>query len=152
MDHATVADLEDHLGYWLRLVSNAVSHGFARKLEDEDVTVAEWAVMRRLFDVESASPTRLAEQMGMTKGAISKLADRLTAKGLAARAADPADGRAHALSLTAAGRAKTPILAALADQNDAESFACLAPDERTALVRLLHKIVAAHGLTGVATE
>lgn len=152
MDDAAVSDLEAHLGYWLRLVSNAVSQGFARKLEKEDVTVAEWAVMRRLLDVESVSPTRLAEQMGMTKGAISKLADRLAAKGLAARAADPTDGRAHTLSLTTAGRAKTPALAALADQNDAESFACLAPDERAALERLLLKVVAGHGLTGTPTE
>ena len=35
------SDLTSHLGYWLRHVSNHVSHAFARKLESRDVTVAE---------------------------------------------------------------------------------------------------------------
>ncbi len=35
------SDLHDHLGYWLRTVSNAVSQSFARKVEGEGVTVAE---------------------------------------------------------------------------------------------------------------
>ena len=43
-----VPELTDHLGYWLRQVSNHVSQGFARKLAAQDVTVAEWAVMRVL--------------------------------------------------------------------------------------------------------
>jgi DNA-binding MarR family transcriptional regulator len=38
--------------------------------------------------------------MGMTRGAISKLADRLIAKSLLVRTADPQDGRAQSLSLT----------------------------------------------------
>lgn len=147
-----VSDLEAHVGYWLRLVSNAVSQGFARKLEAEGVTPAEWVALRRLYDADAVSPSRLAEQLGMTKGAISKLADRLTDKGLATRIADPDDGRAHALSLTAIGRAKTPTLAALADQNDAESFTCLDADERATLERMLRKIVVARGLSGAPTE
>ena len=45
-----VSDLAAHTGYWLRMVSNAVSQDFARKLADQGVTVAEWAVMRVLYD------------------------------------------------------------------------------------------------------
>src|SRR5271167_3770136 len=99
------AELTAHLGYWLRYVSNHVSQAFARKLEAHGVTVAEWVLMRQLLDVEALAPSRLAERMGMTRGAISKLADRLIVKSLAARAADPEDGRAQTLSLTLAGRA-----------------------------------------------
>lgn len=152
MQNRPASDLEAHVGYWLRLVSNATSHAFARKLEAEGVTPAEWVALRRLYDADAVSPTRLAEQLGMTKGAISKLADRLIDKGLATRAANPDDGRAHALSLTENGRTKTPGLAALADRNDAESFDCLDADERATLERLLRKIVAARGLSGPPTE
>ena len=104
--------LHDHLGYWMRLVSNAVSHGFARSIEGQGVTVAEWVLLRMLFDQESAAPSHLAKQMGMTKGAISKLSDRLLDKHLIARAADTADRRAHRLALTAAGRAALDAQAA----------------------------------------
>ena len=34
-DTATISSLDTHLGYWLRAVSNSVSQGFARKLEEE---------------------------------------------------------------------------------------------------------------------
>jgi DNA-binding MarR family transcriptional regulator len=84
--------------------------------------------------------------MGMTRGAISKLADRLIAKSMLARLANPVDGRAQTLSLTTAGRALVPELAALADANDAEFFASLTPPDRTALFRILREIVEARGL------
>ena len=38
---ARVSPLESHLGYWLRVVSNHVSHGFKSKVEAHGVTVAE---------------------------------------------------------------------------------------------------------------
>jgi DNA-binding MarR family transcriptional regulator len=138
--------LTDHLGYWLRYVSNHVSQAFARKVEAHGVTVAEWVLMRHLSDEAALAPSRLAERMGMTRGAISKLADRLIAKSMLARLADPVDGRAQTLSLTTAGRALVPELAALADANDAEFFASLTPPDRTALFRILREIVEARGL------
>ncbi|MGA0604184.1 MarR family winged helix-turn-helix transcriptional regulator [Caulobacter sp. KR2-114] len=144
--------LTAHLGYWLRFVSNAVSHAFARRLEAERVTVAEWVVLRALADEDATAPSRLAERMGMTRGAISKLAERLIAKRLVARTACPDDGRAHTLSLTDEGRALVPRLAALADRNDAEFFDHLAQDQRAALEGLLKDIVRRRGLKSVPTD
>lgn len=135
------SELTAHLGYWLRQVSNHVSHAFARKVEAHGVTVAEWVLMRQLLEEEALAPSRLAERMGRTRGAISKLADRLIAKSLVARAADPEDGRAQTLALTPAGRALVPRLAALADANDAEFFDHLEPEDRAALFRILREIV-----------
>ena len=138
---STVPELSSHIGYWLRYVSNHVSQAFARKVEEHGVTVAEWVLMRQLLEGEAWAPSRLAERMGMTRGAISKLADRLIAKSMVVRAADPEDGRAQTLSLTSTGRALVPQLAALADANDAEFFDHLTPDERAALLRTLQEIV-----------
>ena len=146
------SDVTAHLGYWLRYVSNHVSQAFARKVEAHGVTVAEWVLMRQILDEEALSPSRLAERMGMTRGAISKLADRLIAKSMLTRAADPQDGRAQTLALTAAGRALTPRLAKLADANDAEFFDCLTPGDRAALFRILRKIVAKRGLKSLPVD
>ena len=149
---AAVSGLETHLGFWLRAVSNHVSHSFAAKLANDDVTVAEWAVMRTLFDREPIAPSRVAETMGMTRGAISKLADRLIAKSLATRAPDPDDARAQMLALTGKGRDLVPRLAALADTNDAAFFGVLTASERRELERLLKAIVAARGLTAMPLD
>ena len=141
--------LTSHLGFWLRQVSNHVSYGFARKLQGRDVTVAEWVLLRELFDVEEAAPSRLAGKLGMTRGAITKLADRLIAKRLIERTADPEDGRSQTLALTGAGRALVPELAQLADRNDAEFFGHLTARERAAVLQFLKDIVDRHGLTGL---
>ena len=66
----TVSDLKKHVGFWLRFVSNHVSHAFARKLLASDVTVAEWVVMREMFDDQETSPGVLAERIGMTRGGV----------------------------------------------------------------------------------
>ena len=147
-----VSDLEEHLGYWLRVISNGVSHGFARKLEGNDVTVAEWAFMRALFDVDERSPTALADRLGMTKGAVTKLADRLIAKGFVDRAPDRDDKRAQILGLTPLGRKKVPALAALADENDAAFFGFLGRGERETLERLLKKIAGRRALRNVPID
>ena len=57
MSKQLVSDLTAHLGYWLRLVSNHVSHAFAQKLEAENVTVAEWVMMRSLYDHKAIAPS-----------------------------------------------------------------------------------------------
>ncbi|CAH1658091.1 MULTISPECIES: MarR family transcriptional regulator [unclassified Chelatococcus] len=148
----SVSDLTSHLGYWLRMVSNHVSHAFAVKLAGEDVTVAEWSFMRALYGREPTPPSRLAEAMGMTKGAITKLADRLIAKSLVTRAANANDGRAQTLVLTVRGAALVPKLAALADGNDAEFFECLTGAERALLERLLMRMVEHHRLGATPVE
>jgi DNA-binding MarR family transcriptional regulator len=141
------SDLHHHLGYWLRAVSNAVSQNFARQIEKEGVTVAEWVFLRVLYDANRIAPSMLAERMGMTRGAISKLAERLGEKGLVEHEANPTDRRAQVLALTHAGRAMVPALAEIADANDATFFKMLAPDEQRALRALLMKIVSERKLT-----
>lgn len=146
------SDLENHLGYWLRFVSNQVSHAFSLKLQARDVTVAEWVVLRELFDLADIQPSTLADRLGMTRGAISKLADRLIAKELIARTASTEDRRQQTLSLTDDGRTLVPKLAELADRNDSEFFGHLEPAERAAFENALKEIVRRHDLKTIPTE
>jgi DNA-binding MarR family transcriptional regulator len=149
---AKISDLGDHLGFWLRFVSNAVSQSFARKVEAKGVTVAEWALMRALYDAGAGAPSRAAERLGMTRGAITRLADRLIDKGLLLRRADPADGRAQTLALTAKGQRLVPELAAFADQNDADFFGDLPAKERAHLEQVLRAIIARRGLKHIPVD
>jgi DNA-binding MarR family transcriptional regulator len=149
---SSVSGLTAHVGFWLRYVSNHVSLAFARKVEAHGVTVAEWVLMRHLFEVDALAPSRLAERMGMTRGAISKLSERLLAKKLVKRTDDRSDGRAHTLSLTLAGRVLVPKLAALADANDAEFFDHLTAKDRASLLRILKGVVEMRELTRVPVD
>lgn len=147
-----VSSLEDHLGYWLRYVSNQVSHAFSLKVAARDVTVAEWVVLRELYGQEAMVPSVLAERLGMTRGAISKLADRLAAKALVTRVAGGQDRRYQQLALTEAGRALVPELSALADQNDLEFFGHLPSADRATLERIMQHVVQKRGLRTVPID
>jgi DNA-binding MarR family transcriptional regulator len=143
---APASALEAHLGYWLRLVSNEVSHAFERALQGRDISVAEWVAMNQLAAAPGVTAAKLAAIMGMTPGAVSKVLDKLDAKKLLSRSASPSDSRAQLLCLTQRGRRTLPQLTAIADGNDRDSFAALGPDEQATLRSLLRKVAAARGM------
>ncbi len=147
-----LADLESHLGYWLRYDSNHVSHALVRKVEAKRLTIAEWVMVRQIYGREAAIPSALADELGMTRGAISKLADRLIAKSLITKSFSDDDRRFQSLALTDAGSALIPELAKLADENDAEFFGHLSLDEKEAIVRIMKDIVRRRGLSTMPVE
>lgn len=144
--------MEAHLGYWLRFVSNHVSHAFQRSLEAQEVSVAEWVILRALFDVDALAPSQLAARLGMTRGAVSKLIDRLATKALVRKTPSPHDRRYQSVALTDEGRALVPTLAILADENDSAFFAALSATEQQTLRRLLQKLVHTHGFKQIPTD
>lgn len=151
-DADAVSGLEDHLGYWLRFVSNHVSQGFVRKTAALGVTPAEWVLLRELFRLGDVPPSRPAENLGLTRGTVSKLVGRLAAKGLVAQGAAAGDRRFRTLSLTPAGRALVPALAAAADANEREFFDGLDPARRAWLMDALREIVRLNGFEAVPLE
>lgn len=140
-----VSDLQSHLGYWLRFVSNHVSQAFMRKVEAKGVTVAEWALMRVMLEVGAVPPSQLAERLGMTRGAISKLVERLCLKDLVVRESSAEDRRYQRVTLTSSGEKLVPVLAKLADENDREFFGHLDPSRSAALADILQDMVRRHG-------
>jgi DNA-binding MarR family transcriptional regulator len=149
---ATVSDLKSHTGFWLRFVSNHVSHAFARKLLYSGVTVAEWVVLREMYGRGEMSPSVLADLIGLTRGAASKLVDRLVVKKVITRRGRSDDRRFQDIELTPGGRKVVPALAVMADQNDREFFTSLSLNEREALLTTLKKLAEAHGLRKLPTD
>lgn len=149
---APCSHLEDHLGFWLRFVSNHVSGRFQRLLEAEGCTVTEWVALHTLFDRASTTHADLIESLGMTKGAASKVVSRLEEKGWARRELSDGSAREQVLVLTAAGKRLVPKLAALGDENEEHYFAHLGAAQRTALRETFRQLVAHHGLKKIPTE
>lgn len=151
-DSAKASPLEAHVGFWLRFVSNQVSARFAGLLAAHGVTVSEWVALRTLYARTSTTHAELIDALGMTKGAASKLVTRLEAKGLASRQAMEGSARGQSLGLSAEGRRLLPLLAALADQNDAHFFGHLDVQQRDGLVALMQALVRHHGLKEVPVD
>ena len=141
-----------HLGYWLRRVSNHVSGAFARALQTRHASVAEWVVLCHVQERPGITPGALAEALDLTRGAVSKIIDKLAAKNWIARTAKPGDSRVQLLSLTRPGSRVLPQLAEIADRNDREFFAGLEAGERATLRRLLAKLAEFHQIRNVPIE
>ena len=139
-----VSALEDHLGYWLRYVSNHVSGAFAQALQERQVSVAEWVALRHIYSRETITPGDLADLIGITRGAISKVLTKLESKAWITRRIDEADSRVQWITLTPAGQQILPQLAQLADDNDAYFFGSLSQVERETLGNLLKKLTQIH--------
>lgn len=133
--------LPDHLGYWLRKLSNAVSASFTERLAAHEVSVPQWVVLRVLFDHEALSLKEIVERVEVDQGSLSRMVDRLLVRGWVQRKTDRGDRRAVAISLTPEGRRLVPKLAAEADRNDEAFFAGLSAPEREKLRSTLQKLL-----------
>jgi DNA-binding MarR family transcriptional regulator len=147
-----ISGLETHLGYWLRRVSNSVSSGFAQSLQAKQTSVAEWVLLRHLWDRTQATPGEMAQALMMTRGAVSKIIDKLESKSWIRSRINPEDNRGQILSLSGAGRRAVPELAAIADRNDRKFFSCLDSEERAALRRLLGKLATHHQMHDIPLD
>lgn len=140
-----VNHLKDHLGYHLRLISNEVSFSFARRLDEFDVTVAEWVILREMYSRNNTtSPSLVAEMTGLTRGAVSKLIDRLINKNLVHRAESADDRRYQEIKLTSKAIKLVPSLAKAADENDEFFFDVLSNAEKKSLIKILEKLQEHH--------
>lgn len=137
---------EDHIGYWLRYVSNNVAHAFSRTLQMSAVTVAEWIVLREIYKTGKTSPGAVAQNLGLTKGAVSKLIDRLLRKNLVVREESTKDRRFREIKLTNQGKRLVPRLARIADKNDDYFFGDLPAGKKKGLINFLKGIVETHHL------
>jgi DNA-binding MarR family transcriptional regulator len=82
----------------------AVGRLLAVAMRDSPLSPAEYAIYSAMFELEAATPTRLAARLGMP---LTTFADQLRvveARGHATRLPHPTDGRSYRVVLTAAGR------------------------------------------------
>ncbi|UUY03081.1 MarR family transcriptional regulator [Svornostia abyssi] len=86
---------------------------------------------------------RVSERTGIDKATLVGLLNELEGLGLAQRAPDPSDRRAHAVSVTVKGRRLLDRAADLAAADD--FFAVLSAEERAALDGMLVRLLDAHG-------
>ncbi|TGL48678.1 MarR family transcriptional regulator [Leptospira kemamanensis] len=82
----------------------------------------------------------------LSRGAVSKLIDRLLQKGLVSRIEGTVDRRYQEIQLTKDGKKLVPKLAKVADENDSFFFSILNQSEKEFLRKTLIKLTNAHKL------
>lgn len=108
-------------------------------LRFSDITVM--GALRRLGPPYESTPTQLSHTFWITLPGMTKRLSKLEGLGLIERAADPDDGRSVVIRLTARGLATLKQLVAHKQPPEYYALAELAPEERSALLHLLPKLL-----------
>jgi DNA-binding MarR family transcriptional regulator len=107
--------LNERLGYFIRRAQLWVFQDFIRRLSSLDLSPAEFSVLVVIGTNTGLSQAELAMTLGIERARLVRLLHRLERRGLTQRLPSSADGRRHALRLTADGQkilARAKMLAA----------------------------------------
>jgi DNA-binding MarR family transcriptional regulator len=113
------------------LADGALRHGHFKVL----------LTLRRLGPPYTASPSRLAELLGLTRGALSARLEPIEQAGLIRRTPDVDDRRRVHVALSDAGHAAFERQASAEQHGEHELLAALTTDERRQLADLLRTLV-----------
>jgi DNA-binding MarR family transcriptional regulator len=132
--------LEGQLSYWLRFLSSRSDRALAAKLAEHKISTTEWLLLRDLQEYDGLVPSVIAKRLGITRGAVSKLVDRLEARHLVAQYDSETDDLYQVIALGEKGEDLAVELVALADRHEAEFFGHLKRADRDLLLTTLRDI------------
>jgi MarR family transcriptional regulator, transcriptional regulator for hemolysin len=93
-------DLHKRLGYRVSKLSRIMQSRLERMIADQGLTRLMWCVLTGVGEEGVTTPSELADYVGITRPAISRLLRDMEAKGMLARNGGCEDGRAITISLT----------------------------------------------------
>ena len=96
---------EESVGYLMRRIINTVAGEIEREMAPNGLTNAQWIPLFKLFMGSASTVAELARECQLDAGAMTRLLDRLEAKGLLNRVRSSEDRRVVNLELTDEGRA-----------------------------------------------
>lgn len=132
----------DNLGYLLNRCAAQMAARFEHELAPHNISLAQWGALLAIHDKGTASPSDVADRVGIDRGATTRLLSRMEAKGLITRRSHERDGRSVILELSPATAAKMPDLLALSQRVNREALAALPTADAGALLKILSSLLA----------
>lgn len=96
---------ENSFGYLMRRIGQVMVAQIDKRLESHGLTQAQWAPLFLISQGRASTLAELSRELQMDAGALTRMLDRLEAKGLCRRERSTEDRRVVHLSLTAEGQA-----------------------------------------------
>jgi DNA-binding MarR family transcriptional regulator len=96
---------DESVGYLMRRILNTVSAEVEHELESTGLTNAQWVPLLKLYMGSASTVAELSRACSLDTGGMTRLLDRLEAKGLVRRERSSEDRRVVNLALTDEGRA-----------------------------------------------
>lgn len=148
----------ESLGWLLKRIQQSIVHQADKRLAEHGLTHAQWAPLIRLHFAGTCASAQLAAELDLDAGALTRLLDRLEAKGLVARERSSTDRRVVLIDLTPAGRRITDRLPSILSEIFNAHLAGFSREEWQTLMALLRRVLAngealrANSATGAAPD
>lgn len=97
--------LEDSVGYLIKRVRMVFSSAVDREMADYDISYDQWGILLMVARGRCETAAELSREMASDTGSMTRMIDRLEAKGLVKRTRSADDRRIIHLALTDAGQA-----------------------------------------------
>jgi len=132
----------DSVGYLMHQVVLSMRRQIEQAMVAHDLTAAQWLPLWKLKRDGPCTSQELARNIDMDAGALTRLVDRLVAKGLIQRERSQADRRVVRLSLSADGEAVAARVPQVLAQVNATYLQGTSEREQDTLKRLLRAMLA----------
>ena len=104
MTNQSVGPLSESMLHLLHRAGQVADEMFSEEMQGSDLTPRQFAVLRVLQRLETASQTDIVNETGIDRSTLADIVKRLVARGLIARRRSKSDARAYAVRLTPAGK------------------------------------------------
>ncbi len=131
--------------YWLGRLATQMQEAFNGAVAQYGVSWAQWMVLNAVYYQRAKTPAQIAQHIGVDRSAITRLVDRLEAKGLVERSRENADRRSINIELTTKGKNLIPTLLESAKSHEKQFIELLDEREKSNFFRGLSVLLAATG-------
>ena len=140
--HPNTYQRSESLGWLLKRLTQSITFQVGRRVAGDGLTHAQWVPLLILRMGGPCSVASLVRELDTDAGAMTRLLDRLEAKGLCQRERSVEDRRVVMLSLTDEGRRLTADLTAVLSDVFNAHLAGFSRDEWLTLLSLLQRMIA----------
>lgn len=133
--------MADSVGYLMKRIVGRMSRRIDHRMAEHGLTAAQWAPLWMVHAGLGDNPQALTCKMGTDAGAMTRMVDRLVAKGLLVRERSAEDRRVVRLRVTDAGRevaSHVPFVLAEANNEALRGFSKAEFEQLTKLLERMH--------------
>jgi len=133
-------DIRESFGYLISTVRQRWIDALERELAPLDLTAAQYIVIVNVGSGRAGTPMALCKVLQYDTGAMTRLLDRVAAKGLIRRGSNEADRRCVTLELTPAGHELYPRLVQIVMEMNKRALKGFTREEIATLDALLNRV------------
>jgi MarR family transcriptional regulator, transcriptional regulator for hemolysin len=135
-------ELHKRLGYRVSRLSRIMQSRLERMIAEQGLTRLMWCVLTGVGEESVATPSELADYIGITRPATSRLLREMEARGMVSRNGNDADGRGKTVALTPLGRQLLEAARPSVEDVNAHFTSKLEPEELATLHACIARLVA----------